>query len=55
MSDTADVERIARTALERFGGIDVVYCNAGIFPQNKLEDLSVTELAEVLRTNWSAR
>jgi 3-oxoacyl-[acyl-carrier protein] reductase len=51
VSDTEAVERIARTALERFGGIDVVCCNAGIFPQNNLDDLSVTELTDVLQTN----
>lgn len=51
VSDTADLERIARAARERFGGVDIVCCNAGIFPQNRLEDLPVDELGDVLRTN----
>ncbi|WP_052519245.1 SDR family NAD(P)-dependent oxidoreductase [Archangium violaceum] len=34
-----DMEKMARTAAERHGGLDVLCANAGIFPQVKMEDI----------------
>jgi 3-oxoacyl-[acyl-carrier protein] reductase len=51
VSVAEDVERIAAVAHNRHGGIDIVCCNAGIFPQNMLEDLPFAELEDVLRVN----
>lgn len=51
VSDPADCERIADTAVARHGGIDVLCANAGIFPQAKIEDMSPDEWDEVMATN----
>ena len=56
-SVVADVSRrdqcdaMARTAVERHGGIDVLCANAGIFPSAKLVDMTEADLDEVLATN----
>jgi 3-oxoacyl-[acyl-carrier protein] reductase len=46
-----DCRRMAAIAIERFGGIDVLCANAGIFPQGRLADLSEEDLDRVLGTN----
>ena len=46
-----DMEKMARAAVERYGGIDVLCANAGIFPQVKLEDMSPETWDEVMATN----
>lgn len=46
-----DSERIAKAALEHFGGIDIVCSNAGIFPPKLLRDLTAAEIDEVFRVN----
>jgi len=43
VSKGSDVEKAVRTARERFGGLNVLYNNAGIFPA---DDGSVTETSE---------
>src|SRR4028119_1957565 len=35
-----DMEKMARAAAERHGGIDVLCANAGIFPQVKMEEMT---------------
>src|ERR1700745_4211077 len=40
VSRRADCQRIAATAQERHGGIDVLCANAGIFPERRLVDLT---------------
>jgi 3-oxoacyl-[acyl-carrier protein] reductase len=47
----ADCERVAATALERHGGIDVLCANAGIFPADRLVDMTEEALDEVIGTN----
>jgi len=47
----ADCERIAATAAERLGGIDVLCANAGIFPDKPLADLTDEDIDTVLGTN----
>ena len=42
---------MAQTAMERHGGIDILCCNAGIFPAAKLFDMSVAEWDQVLDVN----
>jgi 3-oxoacyl-[acyl-carrier protein] reductase len=47
----ADMEAMAKAAVEAFGGIDVLCANAGIFPQAKIEDMSPEEWSQVMDTN----
>jgi 3-oxoacyl-[acyl-carrier protein] reductase len=52
VSDRAQCDAIARTAVERHGGIDVLCANAGIFPKADLEEMSRENLDEMLGTNF---
>jgi 3-oxoacyl-[acyl-carrier protein] reductase len=47
----ADTERMVREATDRFGGLDVLCANAGIFPSSKLEDMSEAEIDQIFATN----
>ena len=47
----ADCERVAATANERHGGIDVLCANAGIFPDARLADMTEEDIDLVLGTN----
>jgi 3-oxoacyl-[acyl-carrier protein] reductase len=47
----ADCERMAAEAVERFGGIDVLCANAGIFPDVKLEDMTEDDIDAIFATN----
>jgi NAD(P)-dependent dehydrogenase (short-subunit alcohol dehydrogenase family) len=54
LSDARDVERFAATALERFGGVDVLVNNAAILgplPMPQLTDAPSSALEDVLRAN----
>jgi 3-oxoacyl-[acyl-carrier protein] reductase len=42
---------MAAMAVERHGGIDIVCCNAGIFPAAKLGEMSVADWDQVLDIN----
>ncbi len=46
-----DMDAMAQAAAERFGGIDVLCSNAGIFPQSHLENMSSDEWDLVLGVN----
>jgi 3-oxoacyl-[acyl-carrier protein] reductase len=43
--------RLAQTAAERHGGIDILCCNAGIFPASRLGEMRVADWNQVLDTN----
>lgn len=47
----ADMEKMAKTAAERYGSVDVLCANAGVFPQVKMEDMSPETWDEVMATN----
>jgi 3-oxoacyl-[acyl-carrier protein] reductase len=47
----ADCERMAAEAEQRFGGIDVLCANAGIFPDVKLADMTEADIDEIFATN----
>jgi 3-oxoacyl-[acyl-carrier protein] reductase len=51
VSRREDCERMAATAVERLGGIDVLCANAGIFPDAKLSDMTEADIDRVLGTN----
>ena len=48
VSSPEDCARMAATAIERHGGIDIVCCNAGIFPAARLGEMSVADWDQVL-------
>jgi 3-oxoacyl-[acyl-carrier protein] reductase len=47
----ADCERMAAAAVERFGGLDVLCANAGVFPDVKLEDMTEADIDGIFATN----
>lgn len=47
----ADMEKMAKAAADRYGGVDVLCANAGMFPQVKIEDMSPEIWDEVQATN----
>ena len=51
VSKRADCQRVAATAAERFGGIDVLCANAGIFPGARIEEMTEDDLDLVLGVN----
>jgi 3-oxoacyl-[acyl-carrier protein] reductase len=51
VSSPEDCARMAATAIERQGGIDIVCCNAGIFPAARLGEMSVADWDQVLDIN----
>ena len=51
VSRAEDCERIAAQAVERFGGIDVLCANAGVFPDVKLADMTERDIDDIFATN----
>lgn len=51
VSDPQSAERVARTAVQRYGRIDVLCCNAGVFPQAPLREMTGADLDEVMGVN----
>lgn len=47
----SDMEAMAKAAVDRHGGLDVLCANAGIFPQAKIEEMSPETWDEVMDTN----
>jgi 3-oxoacyl-[acyl-carrier protein] reductase len=51
VSDPASCAAVVAAARERHGGLDVVCCNAGIFPAAPLAEMTPAQLDEVLSVN----
>jgi 3-oxoacyl-[acyl-carrier protein] reductase len=51
VSNPEDCARMAATAMERHGGIDIVCSNAGVFPAARLGEMSVDDWDQVLDIN----
>jgi 3-oxoacyl-[acyl-carrier protein] reductase len=51
VATAAGCRTAAETTAERFGGVDVLCANAGIFPDAKLADMTEQDLDTVLGTN----
>jgi 3-oxoacyl-[acyl-carrier protein] reductase len=51
VSQRADCQRMAATAADRLGGIDVLCANAGVFPDRRLADMTDEDIDGVLGTN----
>jgi 3-oxoacyl-[acyl-carrier protein] reductase len=46
-----DCERMAAETADRFGGIDVLCANAGVFPDTKLADMTEEDIDGIFATN----
>ena len=51
VSSWDDMQRMAETTAERHGGIDILCCNAGIFPDAKLSEMTPEQWDEVMAVN----
>jgi len=51
VSRPEDMEAMAKSALERFGAIDILCANAGIFPAAKLGQMTAADFDAVIGTN----
>jgi 3-oxoacyl-[acyl-carrier protein] reductase len=51
VADAASCARMAETAIERHGGIDVLCANAGVYPDSRLATMSEADMDLVLDTN----
>jgi len=51
VSNPEDCARMAAAAVERHGGIDIVCCNAGVFPAARLGEMTAADWDEVLDIN----
>lgn len=51
VGDQESCQSVAAVAQQRHGGLDVVCCNAGIFPLARLEDMTARQLDEMLAIN----
>lgn len=47
----ADTERMVAEAVDRFGGLDVLCANAGVFPDAKLKDMTEQDIDSIFATN----
>jgi 3-oxoacyl-[acyl-carrier protein] reductase len=46
-----DAERMVSETVERFGGLDVLCANAGIFPSVRLQDMTAEDIDSIFATN----
>ena len=51
VADPGQASRIAEIAIDRYGAIDILCANAGIFPASKLERMTAEEFDDVIGTN----
>lgn len=51
VSERPAMERVARTVGESFGGLDVLCCNAGMFPQANLETMAEADWDSIFSLN----
>ena len=47
----ADNDRMVAEAVDRFGGLDVLCANAGVFPDARLEDMTEKDIDAIFATN----
>lgn len=54
LRDIAFIDQIIQTAIDRFGGIDILINNAGLAHHCKMEDMSLEKYDEIMETNVRA-
>ncbi len=54
LQDSAGIADLARQAWEAFGGLDVMYCNAGISQRTTVEDTSMEMVRKIMEINYFA-
>jgi 3-oxoacyl-[acyl-carrier protein] reductase len=52
VTNPQDCRRAVESAVEQYGGLDIVCANAGIFPSGRLEDLTPEDIDQVLSVNF---
>lgn len=51
VADEADMQALAQSAISRFGRIDILVQNAGIYPSHLLEDMTLKQWQHVIDVN----
>jgi len=51
VSIAEDAERMVAETVERFGGLDVLCANAGVFPSVRLQDMTADDIDAIFATN----
>lgn len=51
VNDEVEMQLAVKTAIEKFGKLDIVVINAAIYPYTKIEDISIAEWRKVIDTN----
>lgn len=51
VADWEQVQAMAKTTADAFGGIDILCANAGVYPQTKIEEMDPSEWDLVMGTN----
>lgn len=54
LSDPSGLEPLVSRAWEAFGGIDIVYCNAGISQRTTVEDTSMEMIRKIMEIDYFA-
>lgn len=52
--DLSGIDGLVKEAWDAFGGLDVVYCNAGISQRTSVEDTSMDMLRQIMEINYFA-
>ena len=52
--DSAGITELVRKAWEAFGGLDLMYCNAGISQRTTVEDTSMEMVRKIMEINYFA-
>ncbi len=52
VTDEASVDRLVRDTLARFGRIDIVVCNAGVYHRSAVRDLALADIERCMAVNY---
>lgn len=54
LQDPEGIEELATMAWERFQGIDILFCNAGVSQRTRVEDTSMDMIRKIMEINYFA-